>query len=290
METEESSSLLSSTEVPSPSSIICSMKKEEKKKELEGDDDNKDNDDEENHQWIEFFENIAYNNNLDDADEGNDNDDDYDRSEGAKLGRSSSSITIKTEEEVPGSFSSKTSMIKMEEEVDEEVLTSIINNTLVWGDGTITGGVTACVDQQQVKKEKEKEDEKEDEAAEKEACEGSVPRIERLWNKMYQNLIAYKKQHQTTSVPSRYKEGQNLGGWVRYQRQCYKNKELSIERINYLESIGFVWKVRDRAWIDMYDRLVAYKVQYGTTLVPLIQNEYSRLIHNEYSSLGRRGS
>merc|ERR1740139_1185866 len=91
---------------------------------------------------------------------------------------------------------------------------------------------------------------------------------------MYQNLIAYKKQHQTTSVPSRYKEGQNLGGWVRYQRQRYKKKEMSIERINYLESIGFVWKVRECVpWIEMYERLVAYKHYHQSMLVPQIYTE-----------------
>merc|ERR1712238_311309 len=100
------------------------------------------------------FENITKDDNLDDIDGGNDNDDGDDRNEGATAGRSSSSLTIKTEEgEVPDNIPSKSSMIKMEEEVDEDVFTSIINNTLVWGDGTITGGVTACEGQQQVKKE-----------------------------------------------------------------------------------------------------------------------------------------
>merc|ERR1712238_279289 len=89
------------------------------------------------------------------------------------------------------------------------------------------------------------------------------------WMKMYQKLIAYKKENKTTSVPARYKEDQNLGVWVRYQRRCYKNKEISVERINYLESIGFVWKIRDQfPWIEMYKRLVVYKQCHQSTLVP----------------------
>mmetsp|Transcript_22228 Transcript_22228/g.25020 ORF Transcript_22228/g.25020 Transcript_22228/m.25020 type:complete len:227 (+) Transcript_22228:148-828(+) len=92
---------------------------------------------------------------------------------------------------------------------------------------------------------------------------------ERLWNKMYQNLIAYKKQYRTTIVPKRYKGGQNLGTWVYTQRQCYKKKEMSIERINYLESIGFVWKIRECVpWVEMYERLVAYKHRHQSTMVP----------------------
>merc|ERR1712238_290868 len=130
-------------------------KKEDMEKKLEGDDDKKDNDDEENRQWIDFFENIANTINLDDEDEGD---------EVATAGRSISTITIKTEEEkVPDSIPSKSSMIEMEEEVDEEGLTSITNNTLVRVESTITGRVTACEDQQQGKKDKKKK--KEEEAA-----------------------------------------------------------------------------------------------------------------------------
>ena len=158
MKTEEASSLLSSTEVVSPSSIIRSVKKEERENELEGDDDNTDNDDEENHQWIEFFENITNIINLDDEDEGNEDGDDDDRNEGVTAGRSSSSITIKTKEEVPDSIPSTSCMIEMEEEVDAEVLAFIIDNTLVWGGSTITGRVTACEGQQQVKKEEKKKE------------------------------------------------------------------------------------------------------------------------------------
>merc|ERR1712238_301170 len=172
MKTEKASFCLSSTEVLSPSFIIRNVKKEEKEKELNGDDDKNNNDDEENHQWIEFFENITNNINLDDKDEGHDDDDDHNK--GVTAGRSTSSLAIKTEEEVPDSIPSKSSMIGMEEEVEEEVFTSIISNTLVWGDGTITGGVATCEDQQQVKKGgKKKEEEEEAATAEKEDDNGN---------------------------------------------------------------------------------------------------------------------
>ena len=78
------------------------------------------------------------------------------------------------------------------------------------------------------------------------------------WMEMYQRLVAYKKQYKSTSVPQYYKEDPNLGAWVVTQRQCYKNKELSKKRTNYLESIGFNWKI-NTPWIEMYERRVAYK-------------------------------
>merc|ERR1712194_232787 len=84
---------------------------------------------------------------------------------------------------------------------------------------------------------------------------------------MYQKLIAYKKENKTTSVPQYYKEDPKLAKWINHQRTSFKNKELSVERINYLESIGFVWKVHV-IWIEMYERLVAYKHCHQSTVVP----------------------
>mmetsp|Transcript_5265 Transcript_5265/g.5139 ORF Transcript_5265/g.5139 Transcript_5265/m.5139 type:complete len:145 (+) Transcript_5265:1-435(+) len=107
---------------------------------------------------------------------------------------------------------------------------------------------------------------------------------------MYQRLIAYKNQHQSTTVSAYknrhqstavsrfYEEDQKLGVWVSNQRSLYKNKEISVERINYLESVGFIWKLYDRVpWIKMYKRLVAYKQRQKSTLVTRNYMEDPRL-------------
>lgn len=90
------------------------------------------------------------------------------------------------------------------------------------------------------------------------------------WEKKFQFLVKYKKLNDgSTLVPYKYDANPELGNWIHYQRQLYIAEELSTGRIDRLESIGFVWKVRIAVpWIDMYKRLVAYKEQYGTTLVP----------------------
>ena len=62
------------------------------------------------------------------------------------------------------------------------------------------------------------------------------------------------------------------------QRVFYTKKELSVERINYFESIGFVWNIRF-PWIEMYERLVAYKHCHQSTLVPHRYTEDPRLGH-----------
>ena len=98
------------------------------------------------------------------------------------------------------------------------------------------------------------------------------------WMEMYQRLISYKRQHNSTSVPQGYIEDPKLGTWTVNQRQRYKNKELSFKRINCLESIGFVWKLRDLLpWIEMFQRLVAFKECHQSTLVPRVYTKDPRL-------------
>jgi hypothetical protein len=84
------------------------------------------------------------------------------------------------------------------------------------------------------------------------------------WMEMYQRLVAYKLKYKSTCVPKRYKDDPQLGIWVRYQRQSCKDKD----RIRLLNAIGFQWVGRVDTWKAMYQRLVAYKAKYNTTLVP----------------------
>ncbi|OEU10369.1 hypothetical protein FRACYDRAFT_162648, partial [Fragilariopsis cylindrus CCMP1102] len=90
------------------------------------------------------------------------------------------------------------------------------------------------------------------------------------WHEMYQRLVAYKKQHDdSTNVSRRYKADPKLGIWVTTQRTMYTNNKVSEERINYLDSIGFVWRTVDLVpWDDMFQRLVTYKKKFKSILVP----------------------
>ena len=96
----------------------------------------------------------------------------------------------------------------------------------------------------------------------------SIQDIER-WNQIFQRLVAYKECYQTSNVPFRWKEDPQLGRWVAHQRQKYKNELLSINQVDLLNSIGFVWKlVHQVPWMEMYQRLVSYKKQHKSTSVP----------------------
>ena len=67
---------------------------------------------------------------------------------------------------------------------------------------------------------------------------------EARWNNNLNDLIAYKKDNGHSRVPITYKTaaGNTLGTWVRTQRQM--RSDLSPDRINRLDTIGFIWDVK----------------------------------------------
>jgi hypothetical protein len=102
-------------------------------------------------------------------------------------------------------------------------------------------------------------------------------KLDDRWDEMFQRLVTYKNQHDgSTLVPS----DTQLGTWASHQRFYYINnnnnncsKTLSVDRIKRLESIGFVWDVLEVQWMEMYNRLVAYKKQHRSTRVPRTYRE-----------------
>lgn len=72
------------------------------------------------------------------------------------------------------------------------------------------------------------------------------------WNQKYQDLKAFQKDHGHCLVPTRFKSNPSLACWVMHQRAYYRamlrgeQTYLTKERIDMLESIGFVWEVRSR--------------------------------------------
>ena len=57
-----------------------------------------------------------------------------------------------------------------------------------------------------------------------------------------------------------YEPNKKLAAWVRAQRTDYKNQRIAQEKVDLLESIGFVWSVLVRnTWEEMYAKLKAYR-------------------------------
>eukprot|EP00956_Cyclotella_meneghiniana_P008816 scaffold12086_cov66-Cyclotella_meneghiniana.AAC.4 len=81
----------------------------------------------------------------------------------------------------------------------------------------------------------------------------------------YDELIEYKKDHGNTLVPQ---ENSSLGKWVNKQRIACRAGKLSKERLDALNTIGFVWDVLEDQWSKQYEELQQYKNDHGDTLVP----------------------
>jgi len=74
------------------------------------------------------------------------------------------------------------------------------------------------------------------------------------WKTKFTELVEYLIEHGSCHVPNRYGP---LGWWVGTQRQDYKDGRMSQFRIDYLESIGFVWamkRVGREAYPDQYSQ------------------------------------
>ena len=90
---------------------------------------------------------------------------------------------------------------------------------------------------------------------------------EEYWNQMYLILTNYYHEHGDCLVPLRYEKNKQLGSWVRNQRDDYKKGELSEEKIQKLNNIGFSWNAIDDHWDRMYLILTDYYREHGDCLV-----------------------
>ena len=92
--------------------------------------------------------------------------------------------------------------------------------------------------------------------------------LEAQWLEMYQRLLEYKKQKNSTLVPRKYEKDQELGTWVQEQRKCKLEGIMFEKRIHLLDDAGFVWDPWGDKWNEMFERLCRYKADHGNTRVP----------------------
>ena len=89
------------------------------------------------------------------------------------------------------------------------------------------------------------------------------------WEKRYQELCQYRDAHHHCNVPKRWAQNPPLGPWAHKQRQAYKNRNLSTDRITMLESIGFKWSTPpNSAWEKRYEELCQYRDAHHHCNVP----------------------
>jgi hypothetical protein len=86
------------------------------------------------------------------------------------------------------------------------------------------------------------------------------------WMRNYNKLVQYKQQFEDCNVT--IKQNPQLGPWVVRQRQSFKDKSLSTDRIKKLNRLGFRWEVdKHEIWMKHYDELVQYKREFGDSNV-----------------------
>ena len=105
---------------------------------------------------------------------------------------------------------------------------------------------------------------------------------DKSWCGYYQELLEFKKYYGHCNVPCKYEANKQLGRWVDRQRQMYKHTKkgcnISEERIELLEKIGFEWDRKrriaiksthyDKLWCGYYQELLEFKKYYGHCNVP----------------------
>lgn len=133
------------------------------------------------------------------------------------------------------------------------------------------------------------------------------------WDAMFMRLQSYQEKHGHCLVPKRCQEDPKLGTWVDTQRVQYKKMRKKLEqqgveyvapsvlspststasvtdlsarkplvgrltddRIRRLESLGFIWSLRDD-WKKHYEELKEYKREFGNCNVPARYSKNRRL-------------
>jgi len=112
-------------------------------------------------------------------------------------------------------------------------------------------------------------------------------RNEDRWMEIYKRLQDYRRKKGDCQVIALYKPDLVLGGWVSYQRGLNKKGKLSEDRFKLLSRLDFIWHLKDpgdrrqplhdKAFKDMYDRLVAFHQTNGHCLVPFTYKDDKKL-------------
>jgi len=110
------------------------------------------------------------------------------------------------------------------------------------------------------------------------------PFHEEKWNLHLEQLRYFKKTHGHCLVPHTFPENQHLARWVKRQRRQYKlmlagqiSSTMTQERVNILNTEGFIWDSHDIIWRERFNQLLQYKNLHGHTRVPSYCKDNPRL-------------
>lgn len=88
------------------------------------------------------------------------------------------------------------------------------------------------------------------------------------WRANYLAMVAYREKHGDCRVPQEWAEDKRLAKWVSTQRVRRKRGQLSEERIQMLDRVGFDWFAGGGTWETRFAELIEYGKQNGHLRVP----------------------
>jgi superfamily II DNA or RNA helicase len=97
------------------------------------------------------------------------------------------------------------------------------------------------------------------------------------WDEHFGELVAYIERFGDCDVPTRWKENRLLATWVVGQRQARKLGELTAEKIEKLDQIGFFWDPLETLWLDYLEQLAAFRRTHGHSNPSQLLREEKRL-------------
>lgn len=118
------------------------------------------------------------------------------------------------------------------------------------------------------------EDDDDDDDEDGEDSNRFKPFHEEKWTLRYKELLEFHKKHGHAAVPHTFPENPQLARWVKRQRRQYKlrrdNRQstMTTERLEMLNSVGFIWDSHDVNWREKLDSLGKFRQERGHCNVP----------------------
>lgn len=107
------------------------------------------------------------------------------------------------------------------------------------------------------------------------------------WENRFSELVRFKEEQGHCNVPMGWIEGSELGNWTNNQRQLYRRRMLSTDRVERLEALGFKWRPRAESWETMFSELVQFKEKHGHCEVPRVDSRVAA-VSSSAAAAGRR--
>ncbi|MEM1010486.1 MAG: helicase associated domain-containing protein, partial [Myxococcota bacterium] len=95
------------------------------------------------------------------------------------------------------------------------------------------------------------------------------------WDQMFERLLAFHAAEGHPNVPANWSKDKQLARWVARQKEI--RDTIPINRKEKLESIGFLWSLRDINWDKMFERLQAFFDENEHAMVPHVHEGDTRL-------------